>query len=54
MNTMTEREKKALAGLAKAFETMPEPKRNYLTGYIECAAALAPTPPAGQQPRAGA
>jgi len=51
---MTEREKKALAALAKAFKLMPELKRNYLTGYIECAAAMANTPPAAQQPRAGA
>ncbi len=38
---MTDQEKKAMETLAKALKTLPEPKREYLTGFLEGVASMA-------------
>lgn len=37
---MTDQEKKAMETLAKAYKTLSEPKKEYLTGFLEGIAAM--------------
>lgn len=39
---MTEQEKRATETLAQAFQSVPEPKREYLMGFLEGFAAKGP------------